>query len=456
MKVPDSPPDVFAALDTETRNQLVLRGVLEGRFLSVDTKGRYLHWDDQKHRQPPPGYSHSQWWGLTKVARNSVGRKLPFVSTAGTPATYVLTDLMSQMLMDIDRRCGGSIGSPSNLDGADRDRLLVSSLQEEAITSSQLEGASTSRKIAKQMLQENRRPVTLSEKMIHNNFAAMQYIQQDHHSPLSVEEICQIHQVITSGVLEDPNDEGRPQLPEDKRVSIYWQTNGVDQEIYRPPPAELLPARLETLCDFANANEPENGFLHPVLRALTIHFWIGYDHPFADGNGRLARTLFYRSMLGSGYWLAEFLSISSILRKRPAKYARSYLLCETDALDLTYFFMDQLEIIKRALDALDTYIARKRSDLEAVSSLLGGRRDLNHRQIALLSGALRNPGAEYTIASHRAIHSIVYESARQDLLELSETGLLERFKAGRAFVFRSPLDLNKRLKPKQVIGATED
>ena len=68
----------------------------------------------------------------------------------------------------------------------------------------------------------------------------------------------------------------------------------------------------------------------PVLRATlpAIHFMVGYDHYFEDGNGRTARAFFYWSMLRQGYWLAEFLSISRVLRAAPARYARSFLLTE--------------------------------------------------------------------------------------------------------------------------------
>ena len=56
----------------------------------------------------------------------------------------------------------------------------------------------------------------------------------------------------------------------------------------------------------------------------------GYDHYFADGNGRIARTSFYWSMLHHGYWLAEYLAISKILRAAPGRYGDSYQYTEDD------------------------------------------------------------------------------------------------------------------------------
>ena len=81
-----------------------------------------------------------------------------------------------------------------------------------------------------------------------------------------------------------------------------------------PPPAEGLPKMLEALCPFANG-ETHKVFTHPVQRTITLHFWLAYDHPFSDGNGRTARALFYWAMLHKDYWLFEFISISSVIHK---------------------------------------------------------------------------------------------------------------------------------------------
>jgi Fic family protein len=92
--------------------------------------------------------------------------------------------------------------------------------------------------------------------------------------------------------------------------------------------------------------------VHPVVRAILIHFMLGYDHPFYDGNGRTARALFYWSLARSGYWLMEYVSISRLLRQAPAQYARAYRHTETDDNDTTYFIVHQLEVIQQAIAAL--------------------------------------------------------------------------------------------------------
>ena len=198
------------------------------------------------------------------------------------------------------------------------------------------------------------------------------------------------------------------------------------------------------MCDFANGKTPEK-FIHPVLRSVVLHFWLAYDHPFVDGNGRVARALFYWSMLRHGYWLFEFVSISQIILNAPAKYARAFLYAETDDNDLTYFIIHQLDVIWRAMKELHKYIKRKTETLRDAESRLRGITELNHRQQALISRALRHPQQRYTYRSHRMSHNVAYETARTDLLDLEQRGLLHSRKVGRTWVFTPSSDLEGRL-----------
>jgi Fic family protein len=126
---------------------------------------------------------------------------------------------------------------------------------------------------------------------------------------------------------------------------------------------------------------------------------MAYDHPFEDGNGRTARALFYWYMRTRGYWLVEYLSISRILRKAPSQYSKSFVLTETDERDTTYFVLYQLQVLQRAVEELYAYLRKKVAEVRSVESLIKGSADFNHRQLALLSNAVRDPGA----ALHNAI-----------------------------------------------------
>jgi Fic family protein len=276
--------------------------------------------------------------------------------------------------------------------------------------------------------------------MILNNFNGLEFIR-DHREPLTPEVVLELHRILAVDTL-DPADVGRLQHTDEERVAVTDVNGNV---LHRPPPADELEHRLADLCAFANGELNPPGFLHPVMRAILIHFWLAYDHPFVDGNGRTARALFYWSMLRAGYWLTEYLSISRILRAAPAKYGRSFLYTESDDGDTTYFALYQLSVICRAIDDLHDYLARKMAELRDVERTIKASAEFNPRQLALLGHAMRHPETAYTFEGHRRSHGIVYQSARSDILDLAERGLLVRRKLGRKFVFDPAPGLAARL-----------
>ncbi len=404
----------------------------------------YLHWDQLRHREPPEGLTHEAWWYSLKLGRIRGARNLPLGDNEGRPFSYTLPNQALAQLHAIDSQARGQIGVDEQVTGPEtRDRYIVSSLMEEAITSSQLEGASTTRKVAVEMLRTGRKPRDKSERMIFNNYAAMQYIRTLKGADLTPETVLELHRIVTLETLDDPAAAGRLQQPGEKRVQIWDDRDGT--LLHTPPPAAQLPERLEALCKFANRQFDEEDFIPPVIHAIVLHFWLAYDHPFEDGNGRTARALFYWSMLRHGYWLVEYVSISRLLRRAPAAYSRAFLYTETDDNDLTYFILHQLGIIRQAIEDLEHWLEHKISELRTLERRLRTDTELNHRQRALLAHALRHRDAVYTIESHRRSHNVAYATARSDLLSLAEQGLLEQYKAGRAMRFRPVVDLEERL-----------
>ena len=440
MSLPAVPPtlqQIMAKLDPAQFGRLAFN---RGQYIP---DARYLHWDELRHRPPPAGISHEEWWLFIKWGRQSQARTLPLLDKQGDTFSYVLAEPVLKALRYIDRHAGGAdyLGN-SNIDSAERDRYLFNQLMEEAITSSQMEGASTTRRVAEEMLRSGRKPVDVSERMIYNNFEAMRRIQQIAQTDLTPALIGEIHRIITSGTLENPEDEGR--LRQDDTVKVVDNRDGT--VLHQPPLAAELGLRMQALCHFANQTEDDEPYCHPVVRAILLHFMLAYDHPFADGNGRTARALFYWAMVRHGYSLMEYVSISSVLRKASGQYKRAYLYTETDAGDVTYFLLNQLDVIEAALHALRDYLAKAQAEMQQTSQLLGTLKDrekLNLRQIALLTGALKGRSEAYTIDSHRRSHGISYATARQDLMDLTALGFLQEQKAGKAFHYFAPFDLRE-------------
>jgi Fic family protein len=347
-----------------------------------------------------------------------------------------------ELLHQIDRGLGLAIGLPDAVaHPANRDRYVINTLIDESITSSQLEGAATTRAVAKEMLRTGRPPRDKSERMILNNFLTMRRIRDLQHEPLTPERVFELHRRVTDGTLDKADAAGRFRR-DDENIRVVDDIDGT--EFHMPPAAAELPARLEAMCAFANGTAPDY-FVHPVIRGIILHFWLAYDHPFYDGNGRTARALFYWSMLRHEYQLFEFISISEILLRAPVRYAEAFLHTETDDNDLTYFILHQAEVIREAVKSLRSYLERKKAELHGASECLRGVQDLNHRQQALLLHALREPGTVYLVGAHQLSHGVSNQTARDDLFDLVERGLMTAAKVGRAYHFKTPGDLNDKL-----------
>jgi Fic family protein len=441
LKVPVAPPDavpIFEKLAREGRLTELLGQTFPGAL-----SREYLPWDKLRHRKPPLGLAPEEWWAATRIARRSLERPIELLrAVGGKPFTYALPDALLAAIDEVTRSASGNIAISEQVTSpATRYRYVVSSLIEEAITSSQLEGASTTRRVAKDMIRTGRPPRDRSEQMIYNNYLAMQRIVELQHERMTPDLVCEIHRIVTEGTLDNPNAAGVIQSDEGERVSVW---DG-DQLLHRPPPVGELQDRLERLCEFANG-APDGAYIPPVLRAIAVHFMVGYDHYFEDGNGRTARALFYWSMLKQGYWLTEFLTISRTLKRAPAQYARSFLLTEQDDGDLTHFFLYQINVILRAIRDLREYLMKKADELREVQrSMKALPGEYNHRQLALLQHAIRTPDAVFTAESHARSHNVSTETARQDLMALEEKGLVYRFKIGKRFAWTPLSDLSTRL-----------
>lgn len=447
MHIPLKPPDFTELLDEIVQESPEKLYEIFSLAIPPDPRRTYYHWDKLRHlKSPPKELSHRQWWFGIKSARRSIYQPIPHTAKDGTPFVFGETRNMHKLLNEIDIHGGGELKASTQVANPNtRETYLINSLIEEAITSSQLEGAATTRKVAKEMLREKRAPRDRSERMIANNYYAMEHINETAKEDLTPNLILELQRILTINTLDNENAVGNWRVTDD----VYVGDDRDATVIHVPPAHKEIPSRMENLCEFANESDTKE-FLHPVIRAVVLHFLLAYDHPFEDGNGRTARALFYWSMLRQGYWTMEYVSISRILKDAPAQYTRSYLYTETDNNDVTYFILHQLKVIIRAIEELLEYLRKKSDEHREFDNLVRNstslQRKLNHRQISALNRALKNPDAVFTVATHKGSHNVTYDTARTDLLKLAALGLLDKMMSGRAFIFLPAENLRTKLK----------
>jgi Fic family protein len=442
MKLPEPAPEWRSILSGDSEKLLPLLTSQEARQYVEKANQGYLHWEKAKYLKAPVSISPEELWFLIKFSRVSNIKTIPLADPKGKRFGFCLPDVVLKELHFIDQNAGGSILMDNpELSSEARERYLISSLMEEAIASSQIEGAATTRKVAKEMLREGRPPKSKAEKMILNNYHTIRRIKTFLGQPLSIDILHELHRSLTEGTLEDPAAAGRFRN-EDEPIYVVDESDG--QTLHVPPPAPELPDRMERFLAFAN-DKSDDPFIHPVVRAILLHFWLAYEHPYVDGNGRVARAVFYWYMLSHNYWLFEYLSISRIILKSVRQYARAYLYAEHDDQDATYFLVYHLKAIHLALGELHHYLARKQREMREAITLLRNVPRLNYRQIALLRHAVKHPDAVYTIESHKNSHNVVRATARADLFDLVGRGYLSKRKQNKRYYFAVVPNVGQKL-----------
>lgn len=402
----------------------------EMRKLINNAQNRYMGWEKFKYQKTPKEFSIDEAWICLTLKRSAGFEKSPIKTPNGQFFRYCVTKEHQRMLSVIDSQTSGAFATEVNLpEGKQRDRLVINGLMEEAINSSQLEGASTSREVAKSMIKSGRSPRNESEAMILNNFYAMEKIEAWKTKELNEEFLLEIHSILMKDTL--PEDE-RGQFRVDADNVVV--SDPVTGEIFhRAPPADFLKNELQKLYEFAN-HDSEEEYIHPVLKAIFIHFWIGYLHPFTDGNGRTARVLFYWYLIKKDYWLFKYITTSKTIKASKKSYGEAYVLAEQkDELDLGYFVQYILRTTLLSIDDFKTYLKRKVQEEKAILEELS-RNDLNERQVDILN-YLNKGYNSIDIDLYRKRYYLVYETARRDLSELEDKNLLKKRKSGRKFVF---------------------
>ena len=430
-KLPEKPPSIWNEESKEINidhTKLTNDPSLQKEI--TDFNRRYLYWDELKYRIKDTE-RRSYVWSFMKILRLMRYEKIPFKHLQ---VSYSFIPEIVKGLHSIDRYLSGTIEIHNKTIKLEQS-YIINSLMEEAIASSILEGADTTRKVAKTMLMMGRKPNNHAEQMILNNYEAMRFIVEKKNAPLSKELILSLHRIVAKNTM-DESYVGR--FRTDNEVLVVDSSTGV--LYHTPPDFKIIEGFIEELCKFANSDTEISGkepdeFIHPIIKGIILHYMIGYLHPFNDGNGRTARSIFYWYVLSRGYWLFEFMPISRIILRSKQKYALSYLYSEYDEGDLTYFIKYNILCITKSLEDLLKYLEKKQSEQNATKAIIKKIKNINQREAAILRYLMEHSDEHFTIKQIMQMHSVVYQTARSDLLHLTERGYLLKEERGKEFFF---------------------
>ena len=402
-------------IDKKALVNALLKGIVPNIMPVVDkVNADYEYWDKIKYKKLPEGVTPQMLWTNVKASR--LRSMIPVWDKYGI--NLCVTSQMQRLCHEFDMKFGSFWEVEGDTQSAEKKYYLSSSLMEEAIYSSKMEGASTTRIIAKDMLRKKKSPQNKSQQMIVNNYNTIQYIVEHKDEPLTEELLLTIHRLMTEKTLDNPEDAGR--FRTNDNVVVADMVEG--DVIYTPPSFQEIPEFVESLCDFFNNDNPRT-FIHPIIRGIIVHFMLAFMHPFVDGNGRTARALFYWYMLKEGYKLTEYMSISRVIAKSKSNYEKAFRYVENDGNDMGYFVAYNLGALEKSFQQLRDYIQRKQREKRAASSFMMAG-NINQRQALVLQRLKEEPDTIFTVKDVQDQFSVSSMTARKDLSDLVQQGYL--------------------------------
>lgn len=417
MKKPESPPPSNDKFPESSTVKFLIENNYIDELYKIE-RDSYPYWEGLKYKIKKWNIEPEKVWSFLKYQRRFSKNDFHFSDLPDFTFTISTPRLVQKYLHELDLNLGGNLEGKSLIPSEDKNRYLISSIMEEAIASSQLEGAATTRRVAKDMLEKKREPKNKSEKMILNNYLTMRWIVDNKNTKLTEDTLLSIHRSITNNTLQESISEGK--FRDNNNVRVMDETNEV---FYIPPSFVHLNRLIQQFCEYANDEEADGEFIHPVIKGIILHFLVGYIHPFTDGNGRTARAIFYWYLAKKGYWLINYMSVSRIILKAPSQYARAYLYTEYDENDLTYFILYNVKALHSAWEELKNYINFKKEERKKTLSLLKSG-NYNDRQVVIIKDILQDKEQYFTVKQIEERFGVSNQTARNDLVSLAEKKIL--------------------------------
>lgn len=366
----------------------------------------------------------NEFWNELMDIRKNTKIDIPLIDQSSNNFWFNLTNDISSNIEAIDSSATEDLfkSVPLDLEVS----VIADALIDEAFNSSVIEGAFSTKRRTKEMIEKQLLPSNKSEIMIMNNYYALLYIMDNLDRPLDEESILSIYRILTKDTLD------KDDIVEKYRTdSVYVMDTKSNKITYTAPSYDKVQEMMNDLLNFINSN---NNY-HPVIKACIIHFYFVYIHPFFDGNGRTARAVSYMYLLQNGYNFFKFFSISSVINEERNRYYDAIENTELYDSDMTYFIKYYSSMIVRSISKIKNNFRKEFGKRLIKDTLEKARIILDKRQTKIINSFITVDKNFITIEEYRKRFKISYETARTDLLELETLGFLKKHKKGKKYIF---------------------
>lgn len=397
-----------------------LSEIQKKELIDISENPIYLHWDKIKYKvfKDLPVSPEIAWAFIVNHRQQTYRDMSPIQDEKGMFYRYSLLQRWEKTLLFFDKMF---LNRPRDHNHDSEPWML------EAISSAMIEGAHTTRDRAMKLLQFHKTPADFGERMILNNYKMAQILEN---LPLdfqiSLETLFDWQIQLTSQNLPE-KDQGRLRTDADQIVIAPKAQDGVT---FVPPRESFLKDQLGPFIDFVNQDYDKHLHTHPLLQAICIHYWFAYLHPFIDGNGRTARSLFYWFLMKSGYPNITSLPLSPLILKSVQQYSKAFVYSEQDHQDLTYFIDFNIRLVEEAL------IQFKSSQSVLRTNDVSLDEKLNLRQNTIVHMLKTNQLSDVNVSYMKQKFGVSKATAINDLKTLVSLDLLVSRRVGKNVLYR--------------------
>ena len=139
---------------------------------------------------------------------------------------------------------------------------------------------------------------------VKNAYAAYESLSEI--NPYSIKDLKKFHGIMTKYLVEECGE---------FRHGEEGVFNG-DECIFMAPPAQFVPQLMDELFEWMKKSRNS---VHPLIMSSVFHYEFVFIHPFADGNGRMAR-LWHTAILSKWKPVFEYIPIESRIEKFQDEY----------------------------------------------------------------------------------------------------------------------------------------
>lgn len=336
---------------------------------------------------------------------------------------------LAQPLAAVRHRQGRLIGRMEALGFPLREEAVLRTLTEDVLKSSEIEGEVLDREqvrssIARRLGMDVAGLIP-ADRNVEGVVEMMLDATQNYAQPLTADRLFGWHAALFPTGRSGMNriTVGAWRTPDGDPMQVVSGPIRRERVHYEAPAAERLDAEMRAFLDWFETAAPD-----PVLKAGVAHLWFVTNHPFDDGNGRIARAIADLALARAEGTAQRFYSMSAQIRTERKAYYDMLEATQKGDLDITAWLLWFIGCLDRAFDGAEAILAGVMRKARFWEALAG--QPLNERQRKVLNRLLDGFEGKLTNAKWAALAKTSSDTALRDITDLISRGILTKDPGG--------------------------